>query len=111
MGEYADLYTERYLSGRLGMRVAPPRVYPTTTKAAIAENKFHIVEVTSFKTNRSRGSKLVVCDHDDESYWVWASNAVTGIRKDACTVLVADLPLADALERTGRKPYKPKTED
>lgn len=108
MGEYAEMYLERHLSGRFGIRVAPPREYPKTTKAAIAGNKFHIVEVTSFKSNRSRGTKLVVCDNDEASYWVWASNAVTGIRKDACTVLVADLPLADALAQTGRKPYKPQ---
>jgi hypothetical protein len=110
MGEYADLHIERYLSGRMGMRVAPPREYPTTTKAAIAGRKFHIVEVTSFKTNRSFGSKLVVCDNDEASYWVWASSAVTGIRKDACKVVESDLTLAEALERTGRKSYKPKTE-
>jgi hypothetical protein len=108
MGEYAEQYLDRYLSGRFGIRVAKPREYPKTTKAAIAGNKFHIVEVTSFNTNRSRGSKLVVCDNDEKSYWVWASNSVTGIQKDACTVLEADLTLADALARTGRKPYSPK---
>jgi hypothetical protein len=110
MGEYADMHIERYLSGRRGMRIAPPREYPTTTKAAIAGNTFLIVEVTSFKTNRKYGSKLVVCECDPESYWVWASSAVTGIRKDVCTVVESDLTLAAALERTGRKSYKPTAE-
>lgn len=112
MGEYADMYTERYLSGRMGMRVAPPRQYPKTTKAAIADRAFHIVQVMPGRTNRSAGSKLVVCDNesDADSYWVWASNDVTGIRKEVCTVLEANLTLADALARTGRKPYGPKSE-
>lgn len=108
MGEYAEQYLERYLSGRFGIPAGKPREYPKTTKAAIAGNKFHIVEVTSFNTNRSRGMKLVVCDNDATTYWVWASSSVTGIRKEDCKVLEADLTLDDALARTGRKPYKPK---
>jgi hypothetical protein len=107
MGEFAELHIQRYMSGRFGIPMPKAREYPKTTKAAIAGNKFHIVEVTSFETNRSRGMKLVVCDNDAETYWVWASSSVTGIRKVDCKVLEADLTLADALERTGRKPYKP----
>lgn len=110
MGEYADLRIARYQSGQLGMRIAPPREYPKTTKAAISDRQFHIVQVKPGRTNRSAGSKLVVCDNTDETYWVWASNDVTGIRKDVCTVLEANLTLADALARTGRKPYGPKIE-
>jgi hypothetical protein len=110
MGEYADMHIEKYLSGRFGIRVPTPREYPTTTKAAIAERAFHIVQVKPGRTNRSAGSKLVVCDNDAESFWVWASSSVTGIRKDVCTVLEANLTLADALARTGRKPYVPKIE-
>jgi hypothetical protein len=111
MGEYADLHIEQYISGRFGARVPKQREYPKTTKAAIADRLFHIVEVmpgTGLKTNRTAGMKLVVCDNTDELYWVWASSEVNGIRKDVCKVLDANLPLADALARTGRKPFGPK---
>jgi hypothetical protein len=111
MGEYAELHIEQYISGRFGVRVPAAREYPKTSKAAIADRLFHIVEVKpgmGMKTNRTPGMKLVVCDNTDELYWVWASNEVNGIRKDVCTVLEANLPLADALARTGRKPYGPK---
>ncbi|HDR9103665.1 hypothetical protein [Paraburkholderia sp. A3RO-2L] len=111
MGEYAELHIEQYISGRFGVRVPQAREYPKTSKAAIADRLFHIVEVkpgTGMKTNRTPGMKLVVCDNTEELYWVWASNEVNGIRKDVCTVLEANLPLAEALSRTGRKPYGPK---
>lgn len=45
MGEYAEQNIENYISGRWGMRVEKPRMYPTTTKAAIADRPFHIVTV------------------------------------------------------------------
>lgn len=108
MGEYADILIQQQINGRRGMRIPTPREFPKTTKAAIAGNRFHIVEVKPGmwpKTNRSAGMKLVVCDHTDEGYWVWSSNGVSGIRKDVCTVLEADLSLSDALARAGRKPY------
>jgi hypothetical protein len=111
MGEYAEQYMEQYISGRFGVRVPQQREYPKMSKAAIADRLFHIVEVMpgmGMKTNRTPGMKLVVCDNTDELYWVWASSEVSGIRKDVCKVLEADLPLAEALARTGRKPYGPK---
>jgi len=109
MGEYAEQHIENYINGRWGMSMPKQHEYPKTTKAAIADRVFHIVEVmVSSKTNRLPGTKLVVCDNTDELYWVWASKEVTGIRKDVCKVLEANLPLADALARTGRKPYGTK---
>lgn len=105
MGEYAEQHIENYISGRWGSRMPAPREYPTTTRAAIAGQRFHIVEVVHGKTNRFPGTQLVVCDNTEENYWVWASKGVTGIRKDVCKVIDADLSLADALARTGRKPY------
>lgn len=113
MGEYAEMYLERELAGHISLRgrgipMPKQREYPQTTKAAIADRKFHIVEVVGGFTNRPRGMKLVVCDNTEDAYWVWASGSVTGIRKEHCKVLEADLPLNDALARTGRKPYGPK---
>ncbi|MEX3984097.1 hypothetical protein AB4Y45_34655 [Paraburkholderia sp. EG287A] len=108
MGEYADLHIEQYISGRFGMRMPKQREYPKTTKAEIAGRLFHIVEVVGGNTNRFPGTKLVVCDNTPELYWVWASKDVTGISKAVCKVLEANLPLADALARTGRKPYGPR---
>ncbi|KVP96631.1 hypothetical protein WJ96_05245 [Burkholderia ubonensis] len=113
MGEYAEQHIEQYISGRFGIPMPKQREYPKTTKAAIAGQLFHIVEVmpgTGMKTNRTAGMKLVVCDRDETSYWVWASQQVSGIAKDVCKVLEANLKLADALARTGRKPYGPKAE-
>ncbi|KWA84104.1 hypothetical protein WL29_22325 [Burkholderia ubonensis] len=111
MGDYADQSIEQYISGRRGMPIPKQREYPKTTKAAIADRLFHIVEVLpgmGMKTNRTAGMKLVVCDRDEASYWVWASQQVSGIAKDVCAVLETNLTLADALARTGRKAYGPK---
>ena len=111
MGDYADQRIEQYISGRRGMPLPKQREYPKTTKAAIAGQLFHVVEVKpgmGMKTNRTAGMKLVVCDRDESSYWVWASQQVSGIAKDVCAVLEANLTLADALARTGRKAYGPK---
>jgi len=105
MGEYADLHIEQFIRGRFGIPMPKQREYPKTTKAEIADRLFHIVEVTGGNTNRFPGTKLVVCDNTDELYWVWASKAVTGINKAVCKVLEANLRLAEALARTGRKPY------
>lgn len=113
MGEIADSHIRNFASGRWGSRIPEPREYPKTTKAAIAGRRFAIVEVTGFKTVRSIGSKLVVTDNEamPESYWVWQSKQVTGIRKDQCTVLEADLAIDDALAKTGRKLYFNDTQD
>jgi hypothetical protein len=108
VGEYADLHVENYVNGRWGTRISKPREYPETTKAAISGQRFHVVEVVHGKTNRFPGTQLVVCENTKESYWVWASKGVTGIRKDVCKVLEVDLSLVEALSRTGRKPYTPQ---
>ena len=105
MGDIANDHVNNFLSGRWGIPLPKPREYPRTTKAAIAGRRFSIVEVVGGKTNRVPGTRLVVCDNDETSYWVWASRDVSGIAKDVCKVLHADLALADALARTGRKAY------
>lgn len=105
MGEYADYAIQGYLSGRRGMPIPRQREYPTTTRSAIAGNLFHIVEVKGCNTNRVPGTKLIVCDSSETAYWVWASGKVTGIAKDVCTVLEANLSLSVALARLKRKPY------
>jgi len=107
MGDIANEHVGNFLSGRWGIPIPPKREYPTTTRAAIAGQRFHIVEVAGGGTNRVQGTKLVVCDNTPETYWVWASKGVTGIKKEHCRVIEADLSLADALARTGRKPYTP----
>ncbi|WP_157639880.1 hypothetical protein [Burkholderia ubonensis] len=111
MGEYAEQHIENYIRGRFGIPMPKQREYPKTSKAAIAGQLFHIVEVKpgmGMRTNRTAGMKLVVCDRDETSYWVWASQQVSGIAKDVCTVLEANLPLSEALAKSGRKPYGPK---
>lgn len=106
MGEYADYEVQRFLSGRRGMPVGRSPEFPTTSRSEIAGNLFHIVEVKGGNTNRTPGMKLIVCDNTETSYWVWASNKVTGISKDVCKVLEANLSLSVALARLKRKPYK-----
>ncbi|RQR65379.1 hypothetical protein DIE18_02540 [Burkholderia sp. Bp9125] len=105
MGEYAELYMEQYISGRFGMPVQKQREFPKISKAEIADRPFYIVEVTGGNTTRLPGQKLVVCDNTEEGYWVWTAKGVSGISKTVCKVLEANLPLAQALARTGRKPY------
>lgn len=105
MGDIAAQHVNNYLSGRWGVPLPKQREYPKTTKQAIAQKPFHIVKVTGHKTNRLPDSVLVVCDNTEDSFWVWASGGVTGIQKSECTVLEANLPLAEALLKTGRKAY------
>ena len=108
MGEYADLQIEAFFAGRMGSHIPKPREFPQTSRHAIANERFKIVEVTNTaQTNRLRGTKLIVCDQDDTYYWVWASQKVTGIAKAACSTLKDDLTLNDALAALGRKPYVP----
>lgn len=107
MGEFANEHVNNFLSGRWGIPLPTPRVYPTTTRGAIAGNRFSVVEVAGGNTNRIPGTKLVVCARDEKFYWVWASQKVTGIAKDVCKVLHDDLALNDALAKLGRKPYLP----
>lgn len=108
MGYEADRMIGNFISGRWGIPLGKrsTKVHARTTRSAIAHQLFSIVEVTGLATNRIQGTKLIVCDQDEQTYWVWASSGVTGIRKSVCTVLHADLPLADALQRLKRKPYR-----
>ncbi|MCZ8255170.1 MAG: hypothetical protein O9327_05860 [Polaromonas sp.] len=105
MGEISDEHVNNFASGRWGIPLPKVREYPTTTRAAIAGQRFSIVEVIGGKTNRVPGMRLVVCEHDEANYWVWASSGVTGIAKVVCKVLESDLPLNAALAKTGRKSY------
>jgi hypothetical protein len=107
MGDEADRMVDNFTSGRWGTRMSTrsSTAHPRTTRRAIADKVFAVVEVTGFATNRIQGTKLIVCDNDEQNYWVWASSGVTGIRKAVCTVLQADLPLAEALRILKRKPY------
>lgn len=106
MGEYANYAIKGMLSGRhpVGPAVSS-RVYPTTKKAEIAHKLFHVVEVIGGNTNRMRGTMLIVCDQDESSYWVWTSSGVSGIAKDVCRVVQANMALSVALASRGRKPY------
>lgn len=110
MGDIADRHVENFASGRWGMPLPKERTYPTTTRAAIADQRFSIVEVVGGRTNRIPGTRLIVCDHDEANYWVWASKGVTGIAKAVCKVLEFDLPLNAALAKAGRKAYGPADE-
>lgn len=105
MGEISDEHVNNFASGRWGIPLPKVREYPTTTRAAIAGERFSIVEVIGGKTNRLPGMRLVVCEHNEANYWVWASSGVTGIAKAVCKVLESDLPLNAALAKMGRKAY------
>lgn len=106
MGEIADQHVGKFASGSWGTRLPLQREYPKTTRAAIAGQRFSTVEVVGGRTNRIPGTKLVVCDQDATTYWVWASAGVTGIAKDVCKVLDAGLTLNEALAKLGRKLYR-----
>lgn len=109
MGEIADLHVRNFTAGRWGQSLPVQREHPRTTKAAIRDKSFSVVEVIGGRTNRIVGTKLVVCDNDDANFWVWASNKVTGIAKDVCKVLEAGLTVEEALQRRtalSRRPRK-----
>lgn len=99
MGEIADDHVRNFTSGRWGASLPRQRDYPRTTKAAIRDRRFSVVEVVGGRTNRLPGTKLVVCDNDEVSYWVWASTKVTGIAKEVCKVLEVGLEIERALQR------------
>ena len=112
MGDIADSHVNNFLSGRWGIPIKDKTIHPTTTKAAIADNRFKIVLVLggvhgpcSVPTNRIPGTKLIVCDKDEKTYWVWASNKVTGIAKGSCKILDEDMSINEALAKLGRKLY------
>lgn len=111
MGEYANQHVSNFTSGRWGMPLPKQREYPKTTRAAIAGARFKVVEVVGGATNRMPGTKLVVTENGETSYWVWASSGVTGISQAVCKTIEADLSLDQALAKLGRKPYQPKPTD
>lgn len=108
MGEIADRHVSNFTSGRWGTPLHPQREYAKTTKAAIRDSRFSVVEVVGGRTNRLPGMKLVVCDQSETNYWVWASSGVTGIAKDVCKVLESDLSLDDALARRAKLNVSPR---
>lgn len=108
MGEIANYYVSMYSSGAWGVPIGKKREFPTTTKQAIKDNVFYVVEVIGGNTNRVVGTKLIVCDNTEESYWVYASNGVTGIQKNVCKVLSPLLTLLEAKEFRSGLPKKEK---
>ena len=114
MGDIADEHISRFASGAWGTRIHEPKVYPKTTKAAIAHQLFKIVMTLdgqqghpAVQTNRIPGTRLIVCDNseNEEAYWVWASQGVTGIHKGCCKALREGLTIHEALAALGRKPW------
>lgn len=96
MGEIANYNVEMYTSGKWGMPIHEGKVYDKTSKEEIKDKTFFVVEVTGFKTNRIRGTKLIVCEQNDNFYWVWTSKGVTGIGKDQCKVISEGMSISEA---------------
>lgn len=111
MGELAAQQVSNFTAGRWGISMPVSREYPKTTQAAIAGQRFSLVEVVGGNTNRLPGTRLVVCEQNELFYWVWTSRKVTGIAKNVCRVLEADMALNTALEKLGRKSYAPPATD
>lgn len=107
MGEISDLHIRNFEDGRWAAdRVqTAQRTYPTARREDIAGNRFAVVRVVGGRTNRMPGTLLIVCDQNDEHYWVWTSKGVTGIAKAVCQVICNDLSLQEALTRLNRKPW------
>lgn len=106
MGDIADYHVSMYSGGVWGVPVAKKRVFPSTTKDAIKDSIFYVVEVIGGNTNRVLGTKLVVCDNTEESYWVYTSSGVTGIQKNVCKVLSKPLTLSEAKDFRNGLPKK-----
>jgi hypothetical protein len=104
MADLSDWRMGQYAAGLRGMPIGQKQTHPTTSKESIADRRFSIVQVEGGATNRIPGTLLVVCDNGPDTYWVWASKRVTGIRRDVCKTIASDLSLDDALKRLGRKP-------
>jgi hypothetical protein len=104
MGSIAEAHVANFLSGRWGLPM-DTRQFPKTSRASIADNRFLIVEVVGVKTNRTLGTRLVVCEQNETTYWVWASAKVTGIAKAVCKPVSNEMTLNEALNVLGRKPY------
>ncbi len=99
MGEIADYHVNMFASGRWGMPIPKQREYAKTSKETIKNQRFNIVKVISeIHSNRFYGTVLVVTEQNEDFYWVWASNKVTGIAKKACETLEENLDVQSALE-------------
>ena len=107
MGEIADHRVSMYCSGAWGMPVGRELNFPRTTKEEIKDSIFFIVEVVGFNTNRVRGTKLIVCEQNEDTYWVWTSKGVTGIRKEVCRVISEGMSIEQA--KTTRKQLSSQT--
>lgn len=114
MGDLANEHINNFASGTWGTRIPDAKVYPKTTKAAIAHQSFKIVVTLdgrqgqqAVQTNRIPGTRLIVCDNNEneDSYWVWASQGVTGINKHCCQTIKEGLSIHEALAALGRKPW------
>lgn len=106
MGEQADYNVAKYSTGQWGLPIPEKRNRINPSKNELRNRVFSIVKVSGVNTNRIHGTKLVVCDADAETYYVWASNGVTGIRKDQCTVIESYLAISIALKRLNRRTFE-----
>ena len=98
MGDISDYHVHMLSAGKLGIPIYKKRNFPTTTKEAIKDCTFYVVEVIHGNTNRIPGTKLIVCENKEDSYWVYTSKKVTGISKDVCKILSPPLSLDLAKE-------------
>lgn len=89
--------------GRLAPAAHPLPRMASTTKSDLANRRFSVVEVVGGRTNRMRGTRLVVCENTETTYWVWAARGVTTILKEACRQVEANLSLDAALAKAQRK--------
>lgn len=112
MGDLADEHISRFTSAAWGTRIPEAKIHPKTTKAAIAHQLFKIVVTLdgrqghpAVQTNRIPGTRLIVTENADNenSYWVWASQGVTGIHKHCCKTIKEGLSIHEALSSLGRK--------
>lgn len=106
MGEIADYHVNMYSSGKWGVPLDKKKSYQTITKNEIKDREFYVVEVVGGNTNRVRGSKLIVCENTEGSWWIYASNGVTGISKSVCKILSEGMSLSDAKEYRNRLSQK-----
>lgn len=107
MGEIADRHVDMYSSGVWGIPIGRKLNFPRTSKEEIKNSIFFIAEVVGFNTNRVRGTKLIVCEQNEDTYWVWTSKGVTGIRKEVCRVISEGMSIEQA--KTTRKQLSNQT--
>lgn len=106
MGEIADYHVNMYSSGKWGVPLNKKKSYQTITKNEIKDREFYVVEVIGGNTNRVMGTKLIVCENTETSWWVYASSGVTGISKSVCKTLTEGMSLLAAKEYRDRLSQK-----